>query len=249
MGLDGKFTSRSKGVHNITNLSENKVIGVLPMQGQKELKQVILDIPSYKRLKVKEVCTDMDPYYINIVSECFPNAKVVIDHFHVVAWAIKKQEDFRRLLQQMSNKKSNIGVRSIIMKPSHKLTKTEFEKLKLFFEDFPDVKRAWKCVHQVRKIYWQDNWKKAFSQLRKAVWYCEQSSIPEMKELAKTLTKHKESILNYYISKTTNAYTEGVHTRFELLERGHCGVGNMERFAKRLLFSFTPFYIIAQFFS
>lgn len=65
-------------------------------------------------------------------------------------------------------------------------------------------------------------------------------------EKPKTLRRHKENILNYYLSKSTNAFTEGVHTRFELLEKDHCGVRNIERFAKRLLFSFIPFSYIAQ---
>jgi len=246
IGLDGKFAGRGKGVHNVTDLEGRTIIGVFPMKGQKAFKGELFKIPLQWRLQVKEVCTDLDAYYISLVKECFPNARVVADHYHVVAWAVKKMEDFRRLLQQMEGKKADIGIRKLLTKASHTLTESEFQKLKHFFLIFPEVKLAWKCVHQVRRIYWQKNWKKGESQLRKALWLCEKSCIPEMKELAKTLRRHKPNILNYYLSKTTNAFTEGVHTRFELLERGHCGVKNMDRFAKRLLFSFLPFSLIAQ---
>lgn len=44
-----------------------------------------------------------------------------------------------------------------------------------------------------------------------------------MKALAKTLTRWYEEMLNYYISKTTNAYTEGIHNHFERLKRNHFG--------------------------
>lgn len=216
------------------------------MKGQKELEQALIAIEEKERRNVREVCTDLDPYYISLGKRCFPSAHIVADHYHVIAWATKKLEDFRRILQQIEGKKADFGVRKLLMKPSQKLTEEEYKKLCIFFVSFPDVKRAWKCVHQVRKIYWQKNWKDAHKQIRKTIWLCEQSCIPEMVELANTLRRHKEHILNYYISKTTNAFTEGVHTRFEFLERGHCGVKNMERFAKRLLFSFLPFSFITQ---
>lgn len=216
------------------------------MVGQNTLNDTLKTIPIEQRLQVKEVCTDMDTYYINVAKECFANARIVIDHFHLIAWALKKLDDIRRSSQQLAKKSATTGVRQLLMKPSHTLKEDEFKTLEAFFVEYPEVKVAWKCVHQVRRIYWQKNWKEGHSELRKAIWFCEQSGILELQELANTLKKHKENILNYYISKSTNAYTEGVHTRFELLERGHCGIANMERFAKRLMFAFIPFSFIVQ---
>lgn len=189
----------------------------------------------------------MDPFYMNVAKEVFPNAQIVIDHYHVIAWALLLMTRLRTGLQSLHKKK--FQVKHLLMKPSHKLTQEELEKLQACFEAYPEVKKAWKIVHQLRKVYWQSNWKKACSQIRKTIWYCEQSEIPEMETLAKTLRRWKQEILNYYISKTTNAYTEGTHTRFELIKRDHCGIRNIERFAKRLMFSFMPFTLITEIFA
>ena len=196
---------------------------------------------------MKEVCTDMDNFYINAAKECFPHAKIVIDHYHVVAWGIKLMQSVRTTLQIIHRKK--FEVKRILQKSANRLTDEEFEKLKPCFAAFPDVKKSWKIIHQLRKIYLQKDWKKAESQLRKVIWLCEQSYIDEMNDLAKTLKRRKEHILNYYISKTTNAKTEALHSRFETVKRQHCGIRNVERFAKRLMFSLLPFAILTDIFA
>lgn len=186
----------------------------------------------------------MDPFYVGVVEECFPNAHIVIDHFHVVQWALKLVDELRLSLQAVHKK--TFPVKQIIRKSPYELEEWELKKLKECFAYFPDLKRAWLIVQEVRKIYRKRNWKKACSQLRKVIWYCKQSQITEMETLGKTLRRWKEKILNYYISRTTNAYTEGLHNRFETIKRNHCGIRNVERFAKRLIFCLLPFSIIAQ---
>lgn len=244
IGMDGKAANKRKCVTTITNLDENSLIGVLPPISQKKLIKKLLKLDKRLRAAVKEVALDMDPFYITVVKQCFPNARIVTDHFHVIQWGNHLMDQQRRLLQQLLKKK--FKVRQIIGKVSQKLTDEEYKKLEACFDVFPELKRSWKIIHQLRKVYWQKNWKKAYSQLRKVIWLCYQSCIPEMEQLAKTLKKHQETILNYYISKTTNAYTEGIHNKFETIRRAHCGVKNLERFAKRLLFCFLPLSYITQ---
>ena len=194
-----------------------------------------------------EVCTDMDVFYINLAKEVFPNAKIVIDHYHVIAWGLKLTNELRTMLQILERKK--FQVKPLIMKPAHKLTDLEYKKLQPCFEAFPDVKRAWKIIHELRKVYWQKNWRKAHSQIRKVIWLCEQSQIEQMQDLAKTLRRRKAEILNYYISKASNAKTEALHARFETMKRLHCGIRNVDRFAKRLMFCLLPFSILTDLFA
>lgn len=206
-----------------------------------------MEISEEDRMAVTEVCTDMDDFYINVAKECFPNAKIVTDHFHVIAWGLKLMDSLRTNLQVVHKKK--FDVKKLSHKVSHQLTDKEFQKLQPCFEAFPEVKVAWKIIHQLRKIYWQKNWKKGESQLRKVIWLCKQSGIGEMEDLAKTLKRRKEHILNYYISRTTNAKTEALHSRFETMKRLHCGIHNVERFAKRLMFCLFPFSVLTDIFT
>jgi len=189
----------------------------------------------------------MSTFYLGVVRSCFSKANIVIDPFHVIQRACQLTDELRTSLQAIHKKK--FPVKQIMRKPKHKLKENEWEKLNECFECYPDLKRAWLIMQETRKIYRKKNWKAGCSQLRKTVWYCKQSKIPEMEALGKTLSRWKEKILNYYISRTTNAYTEGIHTRFELIKRQHCGIRNVERFAKRLMFCMLPFSVITQIFA
>ena len=76
---------------------------------------------------MREVCIDMDPFYLGVAEECFPEARVVIDHFHVIQWGLKLTEDLRRNLQTVHRKKFKVA--DIIRKPVHKLKPHEIRKL------------------------------------------------------------------------------------------------------------------------
>ena len=149
-------------------------------------------------------------------------ATVPTDHFHVIQWAIKLIKDQKLVAQEV--KREKFAINQLLMKPAQKLTEDEFRKLKHCFDKVPALKESWKILHQLRKVYWQPDYRKARHQLRYVIWRCRQSGIWEMNDLANTLTRWFEEILNYYISRTTNAYTEGIHNHFERIKRNHFGI-------------------------
>ena len=38
-----------------------------------------------KKILIKEVCIDMDTNYLKVIKEELPNAKIVVDFYHIVA--------------------------------------------------------------------------------------------------------------------------------------------------------------------
>ena len=76
--MDGKGVGSRKQIFNITNLVDKQVIGVLPNLSQKKLKQELLKVDLKFRKAVKGVCIDIDSFFIAVIKECFPNAKIVI---------------------------------------------------------------------------------------------------------------------------------------------------------------------------
>lgn len=179
----------------------------------------------------------MDCFYINTARKCFPKARVVIDHYHVIALSLRKLDELRLLIQNTSKQKIP---KQILHKYRPKLSEKDKTKLDQCLAENPEIRAMWIIVQELRKVYRQKNWKAANSQLRWVLKLCQDSRLIQAAELAKTLTRWRTEILNYYISKTTNAFTEGTHTRFELIKRQHCGIKNIERFAKRLIFCTLP---------
>lgn len=244
IGLDGKGIRKCKAVTNITNLDKREIISVLPAYNQMTLEKWCQKLTLEQRLQIVEICVDMSDVPIAIIRKYFPRARLVIDKFHVIQNAIKLMDQHRYITQQLE--KVKIPIKHELSKATHNLKQEEYDKIKPYLDQHPTLKCFWKTLHQLRKAYWQTDHKKARSQLRYVIWLCEQNGISEMETLAKTLRKWSPEILNYYISKTTNAYTEGVHTRFELIKRNHFGIRNMERFAKRILFCMAPAVIFTE---
>ncbi|MEM3715307.1 MAG: transposase, partial [Nitrososphaeria archaeon] len=65
-----------------------------------------------------------------------------------------------------------------------------------------------------------------------------------LNDWGRMLRRWHEYILNYFNHKTTNAYTEGVHTKMKLIKRMSYGYKNVEVYIKKVLLSFIPATII-----
>jgi len=246
IGLDGKGVCKRKQIFNITNLSDREIIGILPNLTQQKLTKELLKIDKKLRLEVKEVCIDMDRFFIRIIKDCFPNAKIVIDHFHVIQHIIRLVKDQRKMLEEIRN--VNYPINQLLGIPPFKLKPKELNKLNYYLEKETSLQACYYILNEVRKIYLQSSYKKAYKQLNHVIRLCRLSKVDRMIDLSKTLERWLEKILNFHISRTTNAFTEGIHNHFERIKRNHFGVRNIERFCKRLLFSLLPMSIFVDIF-
>jgi transposase len=68
---------------------------------------------------------------------------------------------------------------------------------------------------------------------------CQSSDDAEMVRWGRTLKRWKVYLLNYFEHRTTNTYTEGVHTKMKLLKKASYRLGNIEVMSKMLL-GFLP---------
>ena len=59
-------------------------IDIVDGRTQHILKQYFIRYPRKVRKKVKTICIDIHPPYMNMIREMFPNAEIIIDRFHMV---------------------------------------------------------------------------------------------------------------------------------------------------------------------
>jgi len=69
------------------------------------------------------------------------------------------------------------------------------------------------------------------------------SALPfgKTKEMCNTLMKWKPYILNYFESRTTNAFIEGCHNKIKLIKRMSYGFRNFENYVLKITLAFLPF--------
>ena len=106
LGIDEHSFRHHDMVHTITEVKKRKMPGILRDDRMATLKMFLRKIPQDR---VKEVCIDMKESLRKVAEKSFPEAKVVVDPFHVVADSNRRMDEARRIEQDvLGNKKVKI---------------------------------------------------------------------------------------------------------------------------------------------
>ena len=207
----------------ITNLATNNVYEMLEYRTQEHLK------PFFKNLKDREkvewVCTDMWRPFKRSFANYLPNAKLIIDKFHVVKMASEALEEERKKYQAELSKEDRIyvkkSIRWLTLKRPKNLSFSEHKALDIVRKNIPELSVAYDIKENFFKIY--DELDKRSAQAAFTNW---KESLPtgQMKkfhDLVKTVNNHYEDIFAYWDApcKITNAYTEGLNGLIKMSNR------------------------------
>ena len=179
---------------------------------QDHLKPFFENLPNKDR--VEWVCTDMWRPFKRSFSQYLPNAKLVIDKFHVVKMASEALEEERKKYQSTLTKDERIqvkkSIRWLVLKRPDNLSPAEQKALLIVRQTIPGLAQAYDFKESFFKIY--DEPDKKAAMLAFEAW---ENSLPEKEMekfhgLAKTVHNHYDDIFAYWDSpnRITNAYTE-----------------------------------------
>jgi len=158
--------------------------------------EILKKIPETARNLVEEVTLDMAGSMNKIVKRSFPKASRVIDRFHVLAYgalqeiriahrwdaineeskAIKeaqyKQERFQPVQFDNGDSKKQLLARSryLLFKASNKWSKSQHQRAKILFAQYPDLKEAYILTHNLRQIFTHTK-DKGIAYTKLAQWY------------------------------------------------------------------------------
>jgi len=192
----------------------------------------------------------------------FPNARLVTDRFHVVRLVIDAVQDiriaYRKLALEEENKeisrcrrrkrpyiperykngdtKKELLARSryLLYRFPSKATKNQKERARILFREFPKLRVAYRLALQFRKIYESDNKQKAKSRIKQWLMQLKYSGIEEFNSVARSIINHQETILNFFINRSTNAFAESFNAKIKLYRANLRGVSNPTFFLFRL---------------
>lgn len=207
----------------ITNLATNNVFDMLEFRTQEHLKPYFKNMQDRER--VEWVCTDMWRPFKRSFSEYLPNAKLVIDKFHVVKMASEALDDERKKYQSTLTKNERVHVKKSIrwltLKRPLSLSQAERNALEVVRETIPALAQAYDVKEAFFRIY--DDPDKGSAMRAFEAW---ENSLPEKElerfhSLAKTVHNHYEDIFAYWDSpnQITNAYTECLNGLIKIANR------------------------------
>jgi len=242
LGLDGQSFRGRDMILTITEVKLKELITILPSESQFDLLIFLRQLPLSIRLKVKGISIDMTNKHIRLLRQYFPNARMVIDHYHVIQQAIYRLQEVRRILQNVH--RISIPIKKELDKNYESLNNKEKIKMLKYFIIYPELKEAYWFKERLRSIY---RIKKHHKAKRKYIVLKNEllnSHNLSLRELGRTLRNWQTEILNYFVCRITNAYTEGLHTKCKLIKRKSYGFRNVDTYVRKLLLGLIPLITI-----
>ncbi|MEE9528499.1 MAG: ISL3 family transposase [Dehalococcoidia bacterium] len=221
IGLDEFSVRRRRLYHTaICNLVEGEIMEVVEGQGQQKVEEYLDSLPNPER--VKGVAMDMHEPFRQAIQMCLPQAKVVVDKFHLVRHINRTIDKVRSRLQggsRRGKRRDLFRSRYTLLKGTERLADWEKRKLNQLFYCYPDLKRAWVLKESFRTWYREMDRMRAEEMLGLLEERIEGDSLPEFKELLHTLGNWREEILNYFDYRITNGFVEGKNNRIKTIKR------------------------------
>lgn len=173
----------------IGEIKHKQILAVLEDDRQTTLRQYFKLLPDEAKSRVKEVCIDMKSSYLTVLEEMLPDAKIVLDRFHVVREMVRQVEELRKIMQtkgRIGDKRIN---RFLLAKNREELSILEQKRLRVIFENnkkFPALQNAYFVKEKVRDIYRARNRKEAEKKFDMLISQLEQFEVGKIREMAST---------------------------------------------------------------
>jgi transposase len=211
----------------LTNLETSSLLEVIDSHKSDDIIAILKQQPLAMREGVEEVCVDMWGGFPKVIREVFPNAKTVVDRFHVQKLVNKSLNKIRLIL-----KIKGLKNRCLLMSNQENLTSEEQEDLELILKSSPSLKIAHELKEELITIYNSDITPSGGMRKMKK-WLI--SARIMFGSAADTLNSHIDEICNYFNNRTTSGVTEGINTRIKLIVRQSYGFKNFDLMKEKLL--------------
>jgi transposase len=243
LGIDEHSFRGHNLIGTITDISHHRLLSLLKSDSQKEIMKYLVNLPENTKKNIEEVCIDLKWSYRVAIRTCLPNAKIVADRFHVEQLAKRALDEIRSVIQNEA--RGSRGHMKKVLLTNHYLL-SDYEKIKLEmiwqkYEKWPVLKQAWIIKEKIISFYQLKNYDEAKKEFKYIMMLLE---TPEysyyLESLRRTLKRWRTEIINYFISRTTNGFTEGCHTKIKLMKRVSYGFRNIDNYIAKMTLAFIP---------
>jgi len=243
LGIDEHSFMGRDLVISITNLDRRRLKGILRDDKQKSLRDWINAIPDDIKPKIKEVCIDMKELFLTVIKSELPSALPVVDHFHVIRDANRRLADARGI-ERDARRNRDFGRCWWFLKGRERLKEETKIKLDSILDRYPSLKEFYTYKEQLRDLYKLKNREEAFAFLSRIILNMECSDDAAINQWGRTLKHWRPYILNYFHSRTTNAFTEGVNTKIKMIKRLSFGFRNIDVYIRKMMLAFIPLALL-----
>ncbi|MDX2299938.1 MAG: ISL3 family transposase [Xanthomonadaceae bacterium] len=196
----------------ITNVERRTVFDIRPSRAKAEL------LPYFRDLRDKDavewVAMDMYHVYRQVVRTALPQARIVVDRFHIQRMANDALEKLRKRIRKDLPTRQRLKLkdeRFLLLKRQHDLHRNDMARMLDWFQQFPLLGEAHALKEGFLSVW--DHKSRADAEAACSQWLVNIPAelAPMFKDLTTAVHNWQEEIFAYFEQPITNAYTESVN--------------------------------------
>ncbi len=220
----------------LTSPVQKQILDILPDCKESHIHAYLRQFPN--RNEVRYFVSDMRKEYISMAKNLFPNAKIVIDKFHVVRYCTWALENVRKRVQKSlhpDERKYFKRSRTLLLKRMNDLTPNGREAVIRMLRFQNDLRDAYLLKEKFYAFMDSRDSQEARKRLHEFGLFSAATDLKEFEPLYTVLRNWSKYILNSFDTGYTNGFTEGCNNKIKVLKRIAFGYRNFNNFRQQIL--------------
>jgi transposase len=242
IGIDEKSIGKGHNYESIVcDLDKGTVEYVVDDRGQKSLESYYRQFTKEELAQIKGIAMDMWDPYVAATRAYVPDAdeKIVFDRYHATTHVTKAVDKVRRGEHKALSARGDFrlkGTKYLWLWNEENMPEWRREEFEGVRNADLKTGRAW-AIKESLRAFWTYAYTKCAEKYFKA-WYfwATHSRLTPMIEAAKTLKRHLANLLTYIKHRITNATSEGINSKIQMIKMMACGYRNREHYKAAIYF-------------
>ena len=240
------------------DVASGDLLDILPQRDGRTIRNHFTTYFTFKQRKeVKTVTIDMNASYQGVIKDLFPNAKIIIDRFHIVQLMTRAMNKTRVKIMQAFNTSNGEDKKKyrrlkrywrLMLKPSEDLSSTEYKHYTMFgqlpsksvVDTMLEYSDELKANHDLLQRFFKAFDDRNYDDLEEIVKGKLDDNISSyMKTSIKTLKEHLPHIQNSFDYTYNNGRIECINNKIKVLNRVAYSYRNFKNYKNRILLYFA----------
>jgi transposase len=227
---------------DLTNPGQPEVLAVAGGRDEAAARECLEKLAPAQRQQVQAYRADMSPAFHNGCRELLPNAKAVVDRFHVAKHfngAIDGQrKKITRAYKAKLSKAERKAFRSLMWafrRDPQELTPEEKQQLEALFQKLPRLRTLHEFRVRFQKIFDRGWGRRKAHRALVGLFLDMLDFSPELDGFIKTFEHWQDEILNYFDARQTSGPVEGINNKARVILKRAYGLKSADSLWTRLI--------------
>ena len=242
IGIDEKSVGKGHNYESIVcDLDRGTVEYVVDERQRESLESYYHQFTAEELAQIKAIAMDMWEPYVLATRACVAEAdkKIVFDRFHATKQVTSAVDKVRRGEHKVLTQRNDLrlkGTKYLWLRNEENVPQWRREEFAAVKDAELKTSRAW-AIKEALREFWAYSYAKCAEKYFKA-WYfwATHSRLTPIIGAAKTLKRHLANLLTYFKHRITNATSEGINSKIQMIKLMACGYRNRSHYKAAIYF-------------